>query len=220
MKKHKKKRKLRVDRLLIFFLLCFCFGFIIYKVLTIRITNIYISGNSYLSDQQIIELANIGDYPSVLSSYKKVNSIKDNVYIKDVKMKTKFTKVYIEVEENRPLFYSEYMKKTVLLDGTTVSDKYAVPTVLNYVVDDVYQEFVKQIGLINVDCLNRISEIEYKPNNVDSHRFLLTMTDGNLVYINNQRFYNLDKYLDIVKNFPNQNGILYLDYGNNFEIFK
>lgn len=35
-------------------------------MLNIKISNIYISGNNYLSDQEIIEIAKIENYPSTL----------------------------------------------------------------------------------------------------------------------------------------------------------
>ena len=44
------------------------------------------------------------------------------------------------------------------------------------------------------------------------------MNDGNYVYINLYKFLNLNKYIEIVKNFGNKKGIIYLDSGNYFEI--
>jgi len=217
--KKKKKRKLKMGRIFLVFFLFLLIVVAIYNVLNIGIKNIYIKGNYYLKDQEIIDLAGISDYPSILTTLKIGDKLKKNIYISDVKIKVKwFNQVYIEIVENSPLFYSEYMGKTVLKDGQTVLEKYSVPTVLNYVTDNVYNDFVKQFSTLDINVINRISEIEYKPNNVDESRFLLSMTDGNFVYINNLTFYKLDKYLEIVKNFPDKKGILYLDYGNNFEI--
>lgn len=220
-KRVKKRRRLKIGRILLAFFLLFLTIFVIYSILNLKITNIFISGNYYLSDQQIIDAASIGDYPSVIKGVKQIKNLKDNIYIKDVRVKVrKNTQVYIEVTENRPLFYSIDMEKTVLLDGRTTSEKYPTPTLLNYVIDSVYPNFVKEIGKLDIDILNRISEIKYEPNDVDDNRFLLLMTDGNYVYINNSTFYKLSKYMEIIRNFPNKKGILYLDYGNNFEIIE
>ncbi|MBS5778817.1 MAG: hypothetical protein KIC82_05165 [Acholeplasma sp.] len=220
-KRVKKRRRLKIGRILLAFFLLFLTIFVIYSILNLKITNIFISGNYYLSDQQIIDAASIGDYPSVIKGVKQIKNLKDNIYIKDVRVKVrKITQVYIEVTENRPLFYSIDMEKTVLLDGRTTSEKYPTPTLLNYVIDSVYPNFVKEIGKLDIDILNRISEIKYEPNDVDDNRFLLLMTDGNYVYINNSTFYKLSKYMEIIRNFPNKKGILYLDYGNNFEIIE
>ncbi len=220
-KRVKKRRRLKIGRILLAFFLLFLTIFVIYSILNLKITNIFISGNYYLSDQQIIDAASIGDYPSVIKGVKQIKNLKDNIYIKDVRVKVrKITQVYIEVTENRPLFYSIDMEKTVLLDGRTTSEKYPTPTLLNYVIDSVYPTFVEEIGKLDIDILNRISEIKYEPNDVDDNRFLLLMADGNYVYINNSTFYKLSKYMEIIRNFPNKKGILYLDYGNNFEIIE
>ena len=220
-KRVKKRRRLKIGRILLAFFLLFLTLFVIYSILNLKITNIFISGNYYLSDQQIIDAASIGDYPSVIKGVKQIKNLKDNIYIKDVRVKVrKITQVYIEVTENRPLFYSIDMEKTVLLDGRTTSEKYPTPTLLNYVIDSVYPTFVEEIGKLDIDILNRISEIKYEPNDVDDNRFLLLMADGNYVYINNSTFYKLSKYMEIIRNFPNKKGILYLDYGNNFEIIE
>lgn len=220
-KRVKKRRRLKIGRILLAFFLLFLTIFVIYSILNLKITNIFISGNYYLSDQQIIDAASIGDYPSIIKGVKQIKNLKDNIYIKDVRVKVrKITQVYIEVTENRPLFYSIDMEKTVLLDGRTTSEKYPTPTLLNYVIDSVYPTFVKELGKLDIDILNRISEIKYEPNDVDDNRFLLLMTDGNYVYINNSTFYKLSKYMEIIRNFPNKKGVLYLDYGNNFEIIE
>lgn len=220
-KRVKKRRRLKIGRILLAFFLLFLTIFVIYSILNLKITNIFISGNYYLTDQQIIDAASIGDYPSVIKGVKQIKNLKDNIYIKDVRVKVrKITQVYIEVTENRPLFYSIDMEKTILLDGRTTSEKYPTPTLLNYVIDSVYPTFVEEIGKLDIDILNRISEIKYEPNDVDDNRFLLLMTDGNYVYINNSTFYKLSKYMEIIRNFPNKKGILYLDYGNNFEIIE
>lgn len=223
MKSKTKKRKIRYDRIIIFLgiiifiVLCFTY------ILNVKISNIYVSGNEYLTEQQIIEIAGISDYPSTLQnlSFQIIERLKNDILIKDSKVVKKgFTKVYIEVEENRPLFYYEYNNKTILLDGQTVSDKYSVPTVINYITDSCYDDFVTEMSKLDKQILSRISEIKFYPNEVDDNRFFLTMNDGNYVYVNISTFNKLNKYITILESLPDKNGILYLDYGNNFEIIE
>lgn len=76
------------------------------------------------------------------------------------------------------------------------------------------------MGTLNRDVLVRISEIEYNPNDIESNRFLLYMNDGNYVYLTLNKFTKINNYLDIIKNFENKKGILYLDYGNHFTIMN
>lgn len=223
MAKQKKKVKVRFDRIFLFLLFLAALGFGIYGLFHLRISNIYIKGNQYLTDQQIIELAGISNYPSTFqnTSRKLEKRLASDTYIKSAKVsKNWFTKVTITVDENRPLFYYETNHQTILLDGTSVDKTYNVPTVLSYITDSYYESFIKKMGELDVDILMRISEIRFLPNEVDDNRFLLSMSDGNYVYVNIATFDKLNKYLTIMENLPSEKGILYLDYGNNFEILK
>lgn len=220
-KKQTKKIKIRYNRLFLFiFLICIIVLSVIY-ILNLKITNIYIKNNEYLSDQFIIDLAGISNYPKTLNySCSKISSnLKESSYIKDVKVRKKFlTQVYIDVVENYPLFFYKTDNQTVLLDGEKIDSNDTVPIVINYIPNLKYQEFVEKMGNLDKNILNRISEIKYDPSDYDDERFLLYMNDGNYVYINLYKFLNLNKYIEIVKNFGNKKGIIYLDSGNYFEI--
>lgn len=214
------RKKIRYDRIIFFLLIVFSCLFLI--LFNINITNIYISNNYYLKDQEIIDLAGISSYPKVLlnTSNKIKNRLESNVLIKSVKVSYKnFKEVYIEIFENNPIFYYDYEKVTVLSDGSKITDKYTLPTVLNYIGDNCYNDFVLEMSKLDISILNRISEIKFDPNDVDDNRFLLTMSDGNYVYINIKTFNKLNKYIEILESLPDKNGILYLDYGNNFDVF-
>lgn len=221
MKNKTKKRKIRYDRIIIFLIiLIIIFSFFSY-FFNLKITNIYILNNNILSDQKIIEFAELSDYPSTFQnlSFQIENRIKNNIYVKDVNVTKKwFTQVYIDITENRPLFYYEYNKKTILSDKRETTDFHAVPTVINYITDSYYDKFIEEMNKLDESILSRISEIKFYPNEVDDNRFLLTMSDGNYVYVNISTFNKLNKYITILESLPKENGILYLDYGNNFEI--
>ena len=223
MKNKTKKRKIRYDRIIIFLIiLIIIFSFFSY-FFNLKITNIYILNNNILSDQEIIEFAELSDYPSTFQnlSFQIENRIKNNIYVKDVNVKKKwFTQVYIDITENRPLFYYEYNKKTILSDKRETTDLHAVPTVINYITDSYYDKFIEEMNKLDESILSRISEIKFYPNEVDDNRFLLTMSDGNYVYVNISTFNKLNKYITILESLPKENGILYLDYGNNFEIIN
>ena len=221
MKNKTKKRKIRYDRIIIFLIiLIIIFSFFSY-FFNLKITNIYILNNNILSDQEIIEFAELSDYPSTFQnlSFQIENRIKNNIYVKDVNVTKKwFTQVYIDITENRPLFYYEYNKKTILSDKRETTDLHSIPTVINYITDSYYDKFIEEMNKLDESILSRISEIKFYPNEVDDNRFLLTMSDGNYVYVNISTFNKLNKYITILESLPKENGILYLDYGNNFEI--
>jgi cell division protein FtsQ len=216
-------RKIRYKRLVLFLLIVFVLVLILLKFLTLRITNIYVDGNVYFSDQEIIEMAKLSNYPSSFFTFS--NRVKSNIsknqLIESAKVSKKsFTKIYINVVENRPLFYDQVNNKTVLKDGSTVDKKYNIPSLSNTVSNDVYNEFLSQFSMINYDVFNNISEIEYTPNSVDSKLFLFTMNDGNYIYVNLDRFESVNKYFDMIVNFNNHKGILYLDSGEYFKILE
>jgi len=223
-KKTVKKRKIRFDRIFVFLFLfaLIISGFVF--LFNMKITNIYVINNNVLKDQEIIELAEISDYPSTLqnSAFTIEKRLKENSLIQNVEVYKKgLTKVYIEIEENKPLFYYEHDGQTVLEDGRTTNEIYAVPTVINYITDDCYEEFIKQMGILDDDVLNMISEIKYSPLVEGDTLFLLTMTDGNYVYVDldgdMESFKNLNMYLTIKEDLPNKQGILELDLGINFK---
>jgi cell division septal protein FtsQ len=216
-------RKIRYKRLAIFLVFVLLLGLIGLKVLSLRISNIYVSGNVYLSEQKVIELGKISNYPRTffrLSSFIE-SSIEKSDYVKSASVKKKgLTKVYITIEENRPLYFDQASNKTILMDGSSVSDKIDVPSLVTPVSEEIYSSFLSQLSLIDLPVLNYISEIEYTPNSVDSKLFLFTMNDGNYIYVNLDRFESVNKYFDMVVKFNNHKGILYLDSGEYFKILE
>lgn len=222
-KKNNKKRKLNKKRFIIFLIIFLLLIILIYRFFTTNITNIYISGNEYLTDQEIIDIAGLKEYPNSIKnmSYLIEKRLNKDIYIlsSNVYKKGLLSEIYIEVKENYPMFFYYPDGKTVLYNGEEVDDKFAIATVINKIPDTIYNEFLENIRNIDKDILNRISEIEYNPNDVDSERFLVFMNDGNYVYLTLNKFLTINKYIDMIKSFNNKKGILYLDSGEYFDVF-
>ena len=224
-KKVKKKVKIRILPILIVIVII---GLIIgcgYLLTLIPIKNIYITGNNYLTDQELIELAKIDDYPSFLTttilSMKK--NLQKNPYIKKVTIKKKLlAEVHIEIEEQNLLFRKEENGNIVLESKEEVSDnnKYQLPILLNYIPDTKYDSFIKGMNQVTDDVKNQISEIRYYPNEQDEDRFLLYMNDGNYVYLTLTKFKQINYYEDVLEKLEGKKGILYLDSGNHFQIME
>ena len=215
----KVKRKIKYKNVFIFLLFVIFIVILITIAINIPISNIYIKGNTILKDQEIIDISGLSDYPSIFktSKYRVKKNLIKNDYIIDAKVNKKGTKVFIEVKENRYLFYDSNKDAIVTLDKD-IKGNIITPYLVNYVPDTIYDNFKKIIALIDDDVLSRISEIEYKPNDVDNERFYLTMNDGNYVYITLQKFKKINSYIEMLKKFNNKKGILYLDSGEYFEI--
>lgn len=222
-KKKVKKRKIRYGRVFLTLLVISLFFYLVSCLINFPIKNIYIYNNNTLTDQEIIDLAGIRDYPSIfsISSYKIKKKLKKNIYIEDVEIrKIDFKEVHIWIEENYALFYNSEKGKTILKNKKETKDKINCPVLVNHITDKLYDEFVSKISQIDREVIDRISEIKYDPNNVDEERFLITMNDGNYVYLTLMYFDKINNYVDIIKNFENQKGILYLDSGEYFKVFE
>ena len=203
--------------------------FIIYfgmkYLFNIKIKNIIIVNNNYYSDEEIIEKAGIENYPEFITlSRKKIkNKLSTLDLIEDVEIKKEFGFILrITIKEKKILYHirsnNEYRvsdNKNYSLDNVT-----GVPTLINYVPEEVEKKFVNKFKDIDSNIINMISEIEYNKTSYDSERFLLYMNDGNEVYITVTRTNLLNKYVEIVTKLDNKKGILYLDSGNYFEIKK
>ena len=216
-------RKIKYSRLFLFLLVVLVFIFIFYKFFTMRITNIYVDGNVFLSDQEVIEAGKLSSYPYSFFSFSRSikSNLEKNLLIERASVRKKgFTRVYISVVENRPLFFDSVSNKTILKDGSNIDKKYNVPILSNSIDSGVYGNFLSQLSKINKFVLDCISEIEYTPNGVDDKLFLFTMNDGNYIYVNLDRFESVNKYFDMVVNFNKHKGILYLDSGEYFKILE
>lgn len=219
----KKKRKIRYGRIFLVLLILILIIYLLFHIFKFPIKNIYISNNYLFSDQEIIDMAGIRDYPSIfsISNYKIRKNLEKNIYINKATIKKKNLKeIYIKVEENYPLFYDSNKNKMILKNKKEVDEQKNCPVLINYVTDTLYDDFINSMLKIDYDIINRISEIKYDPNDVDEERFLFTMDDGNYVYLTLMHFEKINDYVEILKNFENQKGILYLDSGEYFKTFE
>ncbi len=223
-KKEVTKKKFKFKKFLVVLLVLYLFGFGIFKIFVAPIKNIFISNNKYLTDQEVIDIGGLRNYPSFLLTFKskiKSNLLEDDL-IKSVKISKKmWGKIYIEITENKPLFY--YLKnKETILDNNSYLDtnKYVLPILVNNVDSELLKRFTKRFSEVNDETRNMISEIKYVPNTIDKERFIFTMNDGNYVYITLYKTSLINDYLKILSTLDNKKGILYLDSGNYFKILE
>lgn len=221
MVKKVKKKKIRIiPCILLILVLCF-FYLLFYLFYNIPVQNIFIYGNELLNDQEIIDTANLSDYPKYYEfSKKKIKKeLEKNPYIEKVKVKRNFFHVIkIYVTEYKILLYEYSSNQYILSNGEKVSttdknENRGYPTLVNYVSDDVYSKFIKQLNDLDDNIISQISEIKYEPSQYDNGRFFLTMNDGNYIYVNLSNFKSLNLYNSIYPNFEGHIGILYLDSG-------
>jgi len=216
------KRKIKLVPVLLLILIAFLICLLIKVIIGFKIQNIYIKNNRYLSDDYIIEQAGLINYPSYFLSFNFSikNKLEKNDYINEAKInKSFFGVVEITVDENDVLFYKEDNKKYVLEDSKEVDSipyNFIPITVINYIPDTIYPNFVNRFSKINEEVRSKISEIKYEPSEYDEARFLLYMKDHNYVYVTVTKLDSLNYYNEIYPTLEGKKGILYLDSGNHF----
>lgn len=225
-KKIVKRRKLKIFKLLGILIVMGGLFFGVYMYLKLPVKNIIVKGNNYLNDDYILNLAGYINYPSfwLTNSRKASKQLKKSDYIVDADIKHKWNrKLVIIIKENKALFSKENENgKVVFENGKSLKIKYGltfrVPRLINYVPDDKYDNFIKGMKNIKDDIFQKISDIEYVPNDLDKERFLLYMDDGNMVYLTLTKFNMINYYNDVLEQLEDRHGILYLDNGNHFQI--
>ena len=221
MEEEKVVKKFSFVKLVLVLLIMYIIGFLCYKVAISRITNIYIKNNNILTDQEVIDASGLRNYPSFIltTNYSIKNKLLKNDLVKKVKVKKGlWGKVYIDIEEYKPLFI--YEDKVILDNKNEVDLDISLPILVNKVDDDILDKLISKYESINDETKLMISEIKYDPNDIDKERFLFTMSDGNYVYITLYKLSSIDEYLKITSTLKDKKGILYLDSGNYFEVFK
>lgn len=216
-----KQKKLNIKKLLILILFLYVTIYSFYFLFNLPIKNIIISGTTYLSDYEVITTAKLKSYPPIFKTSAKTitKRLKKLDLVKDVKV-TKTLKgiLKIKITENKLLFINKSKNLLVLENGEEIDplNYLGVPTLINYVPSDLYQELINALAKVDYNILYSISEIEYSQyigstgDVIDKKRFLLRMTDDNTVYVNIANITKLNKYQQIVSSLEKK-GILYLD---------
>lgn len=221
-KKIKKKVKLKWIPFFLLLIFLTAVYFTIKYAEEIKIKNIYVYGNELLTDQEIIDTAGLSNYPSFIKTPCKSikNGIKNLKLVKDVKIKKKlFNVIEIHITEYEPVFIKD--NKIVLENGEKIDlINKKLPILAKLEENAVYYDLIEGIINLNDDVRNNISQIIYSPSEYDKERFLLYMDDGNHIYVNINKFKNLNYYSEIYPTLGNKKGTLYLDSGNHFEMFK
>ena len=218
-----KKKRINVARTLVFVLFVYIIVCICIYVYKEPVRHYSIVGNEIVGDNDIIRLLGLENYPPMISINVKSleKKLQKNEFIKSVDIKYGWNfKLKINVEEFKPMFVLKSTNKVVLSNGEVVdnNDFIGIPILLNTTPNEVMIELSNKLSLVNDGVRYLISEIEYAPSYdskgrvIDNGRFLLSMSDRNMVYVTAKRANVLNKYLSIISNYKIQNnGTLFLD---------
>ena len=83
-KKKKGKRKLKKKAIIIFLIILLILVSLTAIFMNMHITNIYIKNNYYLSDEEVIEIAKLKDYPTIIdaNTFKIKSNLEKSLYIR------------------------------------------------------------------------------------------------------------------------------------------
>ncbi len=222
MQKKKRKKRLRVGRLFLLLIIILAISFACYKFIDIPIRSIIIKGNEILTDEEIVEISDLDDYPSYFSVLSIVvkNKLMKNKYIENVKVSKGFLDIKIQVKEKKILYIDSSTNEKVMMDSSVKDEKIVcVPYLKDMIPKEKKKRFLKSMNKIDKDILCQMSQIKYDPNEIDKDRYYVYMNDGNSVYLTVNKFDKINKYNTILENIGKQNGTLYLDYGDYFEAY-
>ncbi len=222
----KKKKVIKKKNILVFLISLIGICVLFYYIITMPIHNIYIKNNKIVTDNEIIKISGLDSYPSFIltksSDIKK--KIKKNKYIDKVKIKKEFGNIITIYIKEYQVIATTKEDKLILSNGLQIDNTYELsdmPILINEIQEkEIYTNFAKKMGKVKKDILRQISEIEYSPVEVDKNRFLLYMSDSNLVYITLTKINKLNKYNRIKDKLEGKIGTIYLDAGNYVELRK
>ena len=225
MTKKVKIKRFNFLKFLKFILFIIIVAFSFYLLGKIKIKNIVIKGNTYISDIEIMETTGLDKYPSYFKTlgFTIENKIKKNYpLVKNVKVRKGFGfKITINIEEYKILYLTRSNNEYILEDGTKLTELNVnsnISILINYVPDNIETKLISKFKTLDIELLSKISEIEYANTTYDNERFLIYMNDGNQVYITLNKIKEFNNYSKIKKELGKHKGILYLDSGNYFEI--
>ena len=152
MKKVKRvKIKFKVKNIFILLLIIGTISLFSYILLSKRINNIYVIGNNYLSEQDVLEII---DYDNYLKYYQ-INTInlekrlKTSLLIKDVSVSKTLFSLTIKIEEHRILWQQEYDGNLMLSSGETIyldEKVLGIPNLMNVIDEEYKMDFVKELN--------------------------------------------------------------------------
>ncbi len=227
--KKKTKKKINIKGLLVVVLALYLIIMAFYYVWKLPVKTIIIKGNKLVNDNEIIEASKIDKNTKllILSQNKVSENIKNIPLIDTVNVKKSLDgSLIINVTEAKILFYNKRNDQYVLSnkkETSDIKDILGIPTLNNYVPNDIYDNFISKLGKIDTDIIYLISEINYDPDikndiTIDGNRFLFRMNDGNMVYINLANMDKLSSYKEIYSTLDSK-GVLNLDSSSDKVIF-
>ncbi len=230
----KQQRKKKANRRLIFYLSIF---FILISIIVYlqspfsNVETIDVSGNTLLTDEEIITLSDISTSTNMwsINGKKKRKQIEEHPAIEQAMVKRTFPrKVSIEVEELRHVGYVQEEDRThpVLVNGRTLSSMEVAldgdaPLLVDFIDEDMLTRMAAELEQVPLSIYNLISEVHWVPEEDNAYKITLYMNDGFIVYGTIRNFaQKMEVYPSIISQLePGVKGIIHVGVGAYFEAF-
>ena len=163
---------------------------------TSRIRTLEISGNTTLSDQEIMDALKIekGDRLAFTHSFVKESKAKKNPGLESIDVNVYYTKGYVSVDVHEvpavayqsegglKLYYADGYSKD--LDENQSNLVLGLPILVGYTEDTISKMMLQYLGELVFEAFSAISEIHHNPQTYDPLAMKLYMNDQYLVYAN------------------------------------
>lgn len=234
--KLKKIRKRKANRRLIILLSLFfiLMGCVLYFLSPLsHVKTVEVSGNRYLTDEQIIKLSDLNNQQSIwkVDTAQTAAHIKENPEIKTAKIVpvfpnslkitvTEYNKMAYLFKENH--FYP-ILENGKILDGLESTEiPVFAPVLINFKEGAVLKQLLKELKKLPDDIQNSISEIHNSPTKTDPYHITMYMNDGFEVSATSLTLADkMVHYPAIVSQLdPQVKGVIDLEVGSYFKAYE
>jgi cell division protein FtsQ len=220
-----RKRLIKIyTRRLVFVVLLIVLGFSAYwldKSELFRIKAISVTGNTHISDDEVIKLSEIisGERIWLISKNSVSKKVSQSVWIKNVKIVKSQNIVTIEVTEHRILGYKVTDKISLLLQsGQLIPLKESqldwiatVALISGFDEELQLKKLVDSFAAVDDSIMMFVSEIHQSPVSYDESLIRLIMSDGNQIFTDFAALDLINEYKLIVNQINPANKCIYFD---------
>ena len=211
----------------LYFLMGIFFGLIVLLVLFFvsDFSNIYritVSGNYYLSEEDVISISGISEYDKYFFTipYFVKNKLEKSPYIESCQVtKSDDRVIEISVIEKKQVAYSSIgsYEEIIFVDGTTIQInsnnvylKRRLPEIEGFTSDQL-NSILRGFKTVENKTIDQISEIHRYPFSYDENMMEVIMKDGNICFVSWTGLNMLNNYYSIVSGLDPGNSCIYLD---------
>ena len=208
----KRRRRARIMKRLALFLLLVIIGLSVYlfdQSKYSRIQVLKVSGNSIISDEEVMDLLSLKEQDRLLSSYfKRKGDLKRHPLVDDIKINVYLRQGYVNVDvaEKTPLAYTNQETALLYFDNayaleiseTNIHAITGLPLLINFKEEYISENLLKGLKNLDESVLLAISEIHHEPKELDEFAMKMVMNDNYFVYTSIETLPMLGSYATLI----------------------